>query len=138
MFRLTTQPLVAGPFEVDGAGGYVSFEGRVRDNSHGRQVLHLEYEAFDEMALSEGERLVLDAKERFGVLEAQIVHRTGLLQIGDTAVLIQVASAHRREAFEACGWLIDELKVRVPIWKRETFADGTAEWVGLAEWGQSR
>ena len=131
MFKLTREPITVPEMAVASAGGFVSFEGKARDHHQGRQVLALEYEAFDEMAQTEGDRLLVEAVERFGVLRAECIHRVGRLEIGETAVWIGVAAAHRAEAFDACEWIIDELKVRVPIWKKEHFADGDSGWVGI-------
>jgi MoaE-MoaD fusion protein len=105
-------------------GAVVVFDGIVRDNSRGRKTLHLDYEAYEEMADRQIRELALEARARFGVRQVVIVHRLGRLEIGETSVLIVVASAHRAQAFDACRWLIDTLKKTVPIWKRETFADG--------------
>jgi molybdopterin synthase catalytic subunit/molybdopterin converting factor small subunit len=105
-------------------GAVVVFDGIVRDNTHGRQTLHLDYEAYEEMAAKQMRQLASDARSRFGVRHVTIVHRLGRLQIGETSVLIVVASAHRAQAFDACRWVIDTLKKTVPIWKKETFADG--------------
>jgi molybdopterin synthase catalytic subunit len=108
-----------------GADGAVCvFDGIVRDNTRGRRTLHLDYEAYEEMALRQMHLLRAEAREHFGVREVAIVHRLGRLAIGETSVLIAVASAHRGAAFEACRWVIDTLKKTVPIWKREQFADG--------------
>lgn len=137
-FLLSDVPIAAEPITHDEAGGFVVFEGKVRNHAEGRSVVGLEYEAFPEMAVSQGEALVQDAIERFGLLEARVVHRVGQLAIGDTAVVVQTASAHRREAFEACEWIMDQLKWRVPIWKRETYASGVAEWVVPGEAASSR
>ncbi|MBS1718753.1 MAG: ThiF family adenylyltransferase [Armatimonadetes bacterium] len=131
MFSLTPEPISATAREVPSAGGFVSFEGKVRDHAGGRQVLRLEYEAFDELAVSEGELLCQEAMQRFRLLDVRVIHRTGRLEIGETAVLIQVAAAHRKAAFEGCEWLIDELKKRVPIWKKEFYADGDSGWVAV-------
>jgi molybdopterin synthase catalytic subunit/molybdopterin converting factor small subunit len=122
-----------------GADGAVCvFDGIVRDNTRGRQTLHLDYEAYEEMALRQMGVLRADAIAQHGVREVAIVHRLGRLVVGETSVLIVVASAHRGAAFEACRWVIDTLKKTVPIWKKEQFADG-AVWadgepfpVGLA------
>lgn len=130
MFELTSEPIVATTLEHEHAGGFVRFDGKVRNHAGGREVLRLEYEAYPELALAEGERLVQEAVDRFGLTAAHVVHRVGLLDIGDTAVCIQVAAPHRREAFAGCEWIIDQLKIRVPIWKRETYADGDSGWVG--------
>jgi MoaE-MoaD fusion protein len=105
-------------------GAVVVFDGIVRNHSRGRATLHLDYEAYEEMALRQMRELAQQARERFAVHHVTIVHRLGRLEIGETSVLIVVASAHRTAAFEACRWLIDTLKQTVPIWKKETFADG--------------
>lgn len=105
-------------------GAVVVFDGIVRNNSRGRQTLHLDYEAYEEMAAKQMDELAREARSRFGARQATIVHRLGRLVVGETSVLIVVASAHRAQAFEACRWLIDTLKKTVPIWKKETFVDG--------------
>jgi molybdopterin synthase catalytic subunit len=105
-------------------GAVVVFDGIVRNNSRGRLTLYLDYEAYEEMAARQMNGLANEARVRFGVRQVTLVHRLGRLQIGETSVLIAVASAHRGPAFEACRWLIDTLKKSVPIWKKETFADG--------------
>ncbi len=105
-------------------GAAVIFDGVVRDNTRGRRTLYLDYEAYEAMALKQMESLAAEARARFGVRGASIVHRLGRLGIGETSVLIVVASAHRGAAFEACRWIIDTLKKTVPIWKKEYFEDG--------------
>ncbi|HMD17417.1 MAG TPA: molybdenum cofactor biosynthesis protein MoaE [Terriglobales bacterium] len=105
-------------------GAAVIFEGVVRDNSRGRRTLYLDYEAYEAMALKQLESLAVEARTRFAVRGASIVHRLGRLEIGETSVLIVVAAAHRSAAFEACRWIIDTLKKTVPIWKKEYFHDG--------------
>lgn len=105
-------------------GAVVVFDGIVRNHSHGRQTLHLDYEAYEEMAAKQMQQLAGEARTRFGVRHVTMIHRLGRLEVGDTSVLIVVASAHRAQAFEACRWLIDTLKKTVPIWKKETFVDG--------------
>jgi molybdopterin synthase catalytic subunit/molybdopterin converting factor small subunit len=105
-------------------GAAVVFEGIVRNHSRGRRTLFLEYEAYEEMALKQLEDLARQACSKFEIRDAAIIHRLGHLEIGETSVLIVVASAHRAAAFEACRWLIDTLKKTVPIWKKEHFADG--------------
>jgi molybdopterin converting factor subunit 1 len=105
-------------------GAICVFDGIVRDNTRGRRTLHLDYEAYREMALAQMRSLADEAASRFAIREIALVHRLGRLEVGDTSVLIAVASAHRGAAFDACRWLIDTLKKTVPIWKRETFADG--------------
>jgi len=105
-------------------GAVVVFDGIVRNNTRGRRTLYLDYEAYETMALSEMQRLAADALQRFAVRQVALVHRLGKLQIGETSVLVVVASAHRAAAFDACRWLIDTLKTTVPIWKKEYFEDG--------------
>jgi molybdopterin synthase catalytic subunit len=105
-------------------GAVVVFDGIVRNHSRGRRTLYLDYEAYEEMAVGQMRELGLKARERFGVRQVTMVHRLGRLEIGETSVLIVVASAHRSAAFEACRWLIDTVKQTVPIWKKETFVDG--------------
>ena len=105
-------------------GAAVIFDGVVRDNTRGRRTLYLEYESYEAMALKQMESLAAEARTRFGVRSASIIHRLGRLEIGETSVLIVVASAHRGAAFDACRWLIDTLKKTVPIWKKEYFEDG--------------
>ncbi|HTC38805.1 MAG TPA: molybdenum cofactor biosynthesis protein MoaE, partial [Steroidobacteraceae bacterium] len=100
-----------------GSGGYVCFEGWVRDQNEGQEVTRLEYEAFQELAIKEGERIVAEALRRFPVKHASCIHRVGSLGLGDMAVWVGVSSAHRGEAFDACRFIIDEVKHRVPIWK---------------------
>lgn len=107
-----------------GDGAVCVFDGIVRDNTRGRATLHLDYEAYEEMALKQMHTLRDEAIARFGVREIAIVHRLGRLSVGETSVLIAVASAHRGAAFDACRYVIDTLKKTVPIWKREHFADG--------------
>lgn len=106
-------------------GAVVIFEGIVRNNSRGRKTLHLDYEAYEEMADRQMFELARQARANFGVRSVILIHRLGRLQVGETSVLIVVASAHRAQAFDACRWLIDTLKKTVPIWKKETFVDGT-------------
>jgi molybdopterin synthase catalytic subunit/molybdopterin converting factor small subunit len=106
-------------------GAVVVFDGVVRNNTRGRPTLHLDYEAYEEMAQRQMDELGREARSKFGVRHVTMIHRLGRLQIGETSVLVIVASAHRAQAFDACRWLIDTLKKKVPIWKRETFADGT-------------
>ncbi len=105
-------------------GAVCVFDGIVRNNTRGRETLFLEYEAYREMALTQMRGLAEQAVERFGVRDVALLHRLGRLQVGETSVLIVVASAHRGAAFDACRWLIDTLKKQVPIWKKETFVDG--------------
>jgi molybdopterin synthase catalytic subunit len=105
-------------------GAVCVFDGIVRDNTRGRRTLFLDYEAYREMALGKMSGLAREAVTKFGVRDVAVVHRLGRLQVGETSVLIVVASAHRGAAFDACRWLIDTLKKTVPIWKKEHFVDG--------------
>jgi len=105
-------------------GACAIFEGIVRDNTRGRRTLYLDYEAYEEMAFKQMHQLRAQAMQKFAIRDVALVHRLGRLQIGETSVLIVVASAHRAAAFEACRWLIDTLKKTVPIWKKEYFEDG--------------
>ena len=119
----------------DSCGACVVFEGWVRNHHEGRSVLRLEYEIYEPLAVKEGRRILLEAEQRFGALQAAAVHRAGPLDIGDVAVAVAVSSAHRDEAFRACRYIIDQAKARLPIWKKEFFADGTAEWVNCKRCG---
>ncbi len=105
-------------------GAVVVFDGIVRNNTRGRRTLYLDYEAYEEMALAQMKALAEKAVAAHGVRQVAIVHRLGKIDIGETSVLIAVASAHRGQAFEACRWIIDTLKKTVPIWKKEHFEDG--------------
>jgi molybdopterin synthase catalytic subunit len=112
-----------------GAGGYASFEGWVRNFNEGQEVTRLEYEAFRELALKEGERILAEAGARFPIKRALCIHRVGSLDLSDMAVWVGVSSAHRGEAFDACRFIIDEVKHRVPIWKKEHYRSGDSGWV---------
>lgn len=128
LVALTREPIDAGRLIADAKqaedGAVVVFDGIVRNNTRGRATIHLDYEAYEEMAEKQMRALALEARTRFGVRHVTLVHRLGRLEIGETSVLVVVASAHRAAAFDACRWLIDTLKKTVPIWKRETFSDG--------------
>ena len=124
---LTREPLSSEAVEALKAGSdgaVVTFDGIVRDNTRGRRTEYLVYEAYEAMALEQMRALVAEACSRFAVRDALLHHRLGRLAIGETSVLIAVASAHRGAAFEACRWIIDTLKKTVPIWKKEFFVDG--------------
>ena len=110
-------------------GAIVTFEGRVRDRNEGRAVNGLTYQAYAELAEAEGARIIEEARERFQIAQAVCVHRVGELALGELAVWVGVSAAHRDAAFSACRYIIDEVKSRVPIWKREHYADGSLAWV---------
>jgi molybdopterin synthase catalytic subunit len=120
---IRTEAVVTG-VKAGADGAVCVFDGIVRDNTRGRPTLYLDYESYREMALEQMRGLAEEAVTRFGVRDVAMVHRLGRLMVGETSVLIAVASAHRGAAFDACRWLIDTLKKTVPIWKKETFADG--------------
>jgi sulfur-carrier protein adenylyltransferase/sulfurtransferase len=126
--ELDLQSLRAG-LQDPTAGGYAAFEGWVRNHNEGHAVVRLEYEAFEALAAQEAERIIAEATERFGIVKAACVHRLGSLAITDLAVWVGVSSRHRAEAFAACRYIIDELKHRVPIWKKEHYVNGDSGWV---------
>ena len=115
--------------ENPGAGGYCAFEGWVRNENEGHTVERLEYEAYEPLAVAEGAKVLAEARQRFPYLEARCVHRVGLLEIGECAVWVGVAAKHRDEAFKACRYIIDEIKHRLPIWKKEHYVNGDSGWV---------
>lgn len=127
-FELTIKPLNVGAIArrvvPADCGAIVTLDGFVRQWTKGRETLYLVYEAYEPMALKEMERLLEKAHEQFEIENVGIVHRLGKLEIGETSVVISVAAPHRRAAFEACEWLIKELKRTVPIWKKEVYQDG--------------
>ena len=132
-FSVTSKPIdgvaarqaVADPH----CGALVVFEGWIRDHNEGREVERLEYEVYRPLAEKEGGRIIGEAIERFGVSNAVCIHREGLLELGDIAVIVCVSSPHRGEAFDACRYIIDQAKLRLPIWKREHYVTGEREWV---------
>ncbi len=132
-FRIAAEPFDIAPLRArllhDRAGAYAAFEGWVRNHNDGRPVHGLRYEAYVELAEAEGARIVEEALAKFGAIDACCVHRVGDLEIGDLAVWVGVSAAHRGMAFDACRWIIDEVKSRVPIWKHERYADGDAGWL---------
>jgi sulfur-carrier protein adenylyltransferase/sulfurtransferase len=111
------------------AGAYATFEGWVRDHNDGRKVDRLDYEAFAPLAVTEAERILDEAQAKFAIHAVRAVHRVGTLQLGDRAVWIGVVASHRDEAFRACRYIIDEMKARLPIWKKEHYTNGDAIWV---------
>jgi len=128
--RLVREPidLAALTDRAAGDGAVALFLGVVRSENRGREVLRLEYEAYEEMALPLMEEIAAEAARRFPVTGVRLVHRLGRLEIGEASVAVAVASPHRAEAFAACRFAIDTLKAQVPIWKKELYADGS-EWL---------
>jgi len=135
LFQLSENPLdvagLAASLTDSHAGAFVSFEGRVRDTNEDRAVVSLEYEAYVALCLREGTAIVREVPD--GVITARCVHRIGHLAVGEVAVWVGVVAGHRDEAFRACRFIIDEVKRRVPIWKKEHYRDGSSEWIGLGE-----
>ncbi|MGH8252776.1 MAG: molybdenum cofactor biosynthesis protein MoaE [Steroidobacteraceae bacterium] len=132
-FRISGAPFDPAVLRAEladpGSGGFASFEGWVRNHNEGQRVTRLEYEAFAPLALREGERIIAEARERFGLSGARCVHRVGELQLGEIAVWVGAAAAHRDEAFRGCRYIIDEVKHRLPIWKKEHYENGNSGWV---------
>jgi molybdopterin synthase catalytic subunit len=133
-FTLVSEPIdiasLAAELRDPAAGAVVTFDGRVRNHNAGQAVGHLEYQAYPALAISTGQRILEEEAARHGILAVQATHRTGPLQIGEAAVWVGVASAHRGPAFDAARAIMERLKYELPIWKKETYADGTTEWVG--------
>jgi molybdopterin synthase catalytic subunit len=131
-FQVAPHPIDPAPLRAALAsrdcGGFVFFEGRVRDHHEGRTVTGLHYEAYRELAGKEGRRLVAEIEAKYEV-RAAAIHAIGDLAPGDLAVWVGAAAPHREQAFAACRELIDAIKAHVPIWKRETYANGKSEWV---------
>ena len=116
-------------------GALVVFEGWIRDHNEGQEVERLEYEVYRPVAEKEGARIIQEAIRRFSVSHALCIHREGLLELGDIAVIVCVSSPHRGEAFDACRYIIDQAKTRLPIWKKEHYVSGVSEWVNCEHCG---
>lgn len=134
MFAVVRTPVdpnaLAQRVRTDACGAVVTFAGVVRERSDDeRAVSGLSYEAHESMAAAEFEAIANEARERFGPCEIAVLHRTGDLRVGEVAVAVAVASAHRGQAFDACEYVIDQLKARAPIWKKEQYLDGASEWI---------
>ncbi len=123
-------PSLAAELGDPAAGAVVTFDGRVRNHNAGQPVSHLEYQAYPALAISTGQRILEEEAARHGVLAVQAAHRTGPLAIGEVAVWVGVASAHRGPAFDAARAIMERLKYELPVWKKETYADGRTDWVG--------
>jgi len=132
LFVVTSEPLdpkkAIEAVRRDEAGAVLLFLGVVRNENLGRRVLHLEYEAYPELARRVMEELAQEARARFRLTEVAIMHRTGLLPVGETSLVVAVSSPHRGEAFRGGQWLVDRLKERLPVWKKEVF-EGGEEWI---------
>jgi molybdopterin synthase catalytic subunit len=139
MFRISATPL--DPLALQRqladarAGACVTFEGWVRNRNEGQPVLSLEYEAYALLAETEGERILAEARVKFDLVGAAGVHRVGHLQLGELAVWVGVTAEHRGAAFEACRYIIDEAKARLPVWKKEHYATGATAWINCATRG---
>lgn len=133
-FTLTSDPIdiisLAAELDDPAAGAIVTFDGRVRNHNSGQAVGFLDYQAYPALALATGNKILQQEQERHGVLGVRAVHRTGPLQIGEVAVWVGVASAHRGPAFDAARAIMERLKYELPVWKKETYVDGSTEWVG--------
>ena len=133
MIQLTHQPIdfaaLTESVRSNQAGAVVLFLGTVREMTHGRQTVALDYDAYPEMAQAKLSELETEARSRWPVIECGIVHRLGHLELGDVSVAVAVSCPHRHQAFDAGRFLIDRLKEVVPIWKKENWPDGTTEWV---------
>jgi molybdopterin synthase catalytic subunit len=133
MFVISTSAIAADELRSSmgnsAVGGLCVFEGWVRNENEGRAVARLEYEAYEPLARIEGDKVLAEANRMYPYCNAICVHRTGLLEIGDCAVWVGVTAAHRDEAFKACRHIIDEIKIRLPIWKKEHYVDGSSDWV---------
>ena len=133
MFRLTTDPLSTqdemGAMVNEKAGAALAFEGWVRNHNQGQAVSSLEYQVYEALALKEGVKIVEEAKEKFNIFDASCIHRYGHLKIGEISILIIVNSAHRHDSYLASRFIIDEVKKRLPVWKKENYVTGEAKWV---------
>ena len=137
MFQILDTPLDSAALRETvldpSCGAIATFEGLVRNHNEGLTVKSLEYSCHPVLAAKEGQRIIDETLAKFDLVHATCTHRIGHLAIGDAAVIVHVSSHHRAAAFDACRYLIDEVKSRVPIWKREHFPDGKSEWVGVCE-----
>ena len=137
MFLLSPTPLqkliLKNKLTSPKSGAVATFEGLVRNHNDGKKVIALEYEAFDKLALNEADKVFKEAKSKFDVLEVKCFHRVGKLSIGEIAVWVAVSAAHRGSAFAACRYIIDEIKTRLPIWKKEYYTSGDSGWVNCGQ-----
>jgi len=142
MFKISITPLdtvsLKESLQTNQAGACVVFEGWVRDFNEGKSVLSLEYEAYAVLAEKEGNKILAEAFIKHKILKAHAYHRVGNLSLGELAVWVGVTAEHRGDAFLACRFLIDEIKARVPIWKREHYSDGARAWINCATRGEHK
>ena len=136
MFQLSSHPLetinLKENLSCKTAGAFATFEGLVRNHNEGKTVTSLEYEAHEVLCRKEAEKIFAEAHKKFPIIGAKCFHRIGKLNIGEMAVWVGVTAAHRDEAFKACRFIIDEIKTRLPIWKKEFYADGDSGWINAA------
>ena len=135
-FSITSEPIVSSELiiqlEDPGCGAIAAFLGTVRQHNKDREVTQLHYQSYKTLAVKEGNKILGEAKEQFNIVSAFCVHRIGDLNIGETAVWVGVNAGHRDAAFDACRYIIDEIKTRVPIWKKEIYVDGDSGWLESA------
>lgn len=132
MFKITNDVLDIQKFQKNPpshVGAICNFNGIVRNVNHGLKVIKLQYECFEEMANLEGKKIIEEAKTKFDIVDAICAHRVGNLEIGETAIFVEVFSKHRVNGFTACEYIVDQVKARVPIWKKEFYEDGASDWV---------
>ena len=141
-FSISTQDIaidsVREQMGDEDCGAYVRFEGWIRNLNEGRGVKRLEYEVYEPLAIAEGQRIIDEAVEKYGLTQAVCIHRSGMLELGDCAVIAAVTSPHRDAAFQGCRFIIDEVKIRLPIWKKEHYADGESGWVNCQDIGSEK
>jgi len=137
MFKITSTTIdtktLKDKLSNDKAGAIVIFEGWVRNHNEGKSVDALEYSAYEALCNNEADIILTETKEKYDILEIGGAHRTGLLNIGDVAIFAAVTSKHRKAAFEACEYLVDQLKARLPIWKKEYYTNGDTHWVNCQQ-----
>ena len=132
-FSITSEPIVSSDLitqlEDPNCGAIATFSGIVRQHNINREVVKLHYQSYKTLAVSEGNIILGEAVKQFKIVNVLSVHRVGKLDIGDTAVWVGVSAEHRDAAFNACRYIIDEIKTRIPIWKKETYVDGDSGWL---------
>lgn len=133
MFSICYAPIdvdrLANGLAISSTGALVTFTGLVRDCNNGKSVLEIEYELFDRMVLKEAESIILNGLERFSIQAVKAVHRGGVIKVGEAAIFLGVTAMHRKDAFKAAEYLMNQFKHQLPIWKKETYSDQSCEWV---------